>query len=85
MRETRGASDHACPFINDGDPRCAQHFTLGGMAHAFGVCCGGYAGCAIHGQLARRRAGEGKRVDGRGESAGGAATAGAGFSELLSD
>jgi hypothetical protein len=48
-------AEHACPFIDEDDPRCAKQFTLGRLGHAFGFCFGVYAGCSIHAQLLEQR------------------------------
>lgn len=42
-----------CPFIDDEDPRCASHFTLGHLSEAFGHCVDGYRGCATYWRLVR--------------------------------
>ncbi len=40
-----------CPFINLNDTRCAAHFTLGRIAHAFGVCLDHHHTCTIYDRL----------------------------------
>ena len=44
----------ACPFIDDGDPQCAAHFTLDHIGDAMDQCIGGYRSCANYWRLARR-------------------------------
>jgi hypothetical protein len=44
-----------CPFIDDGDDRCASHFTLDHLSEALTECIGGYRGCAHYWRLLRSR------------------------------
>ena len=75
---------HHCPFLNRADSRCAEHFNLDALGHAFDYCFGYYDACAVYSRLLaerhiRRAAGpgpfEGSRLaefdilDGEGEDA----------------
>ncbi len=37
-----------CPHIDANDSRCASRFSLASLEDAFGVCHGGFHGCAIY-------------------------------------
>jgi len=47
-------SPHACPFIDDDDPQCGSHFTLGHLSQAFGDCFGSYRRCPNYYRLLRK-------------------------------
>jgi hypothetical protein len=36
-----------CPFLNRTDPRCAEHFRLDGLDHAFRFCFDRYRSCPL--------------------------------------
>ena len=38
----------ACPHVDRNDHRCASHFSLGGIEHAFGVCFGAFGECPMY-------------------------------------
>ena len=51
-------SDHVehCPFLNRADGRCAEHFQLDHLGHAFKYCFDEYHSCPVYAQqLAERQ------------------------------
>jgi hypothetical protein len=42
--------DH-CPFLNRADSRCAEHFRIDAMQHAFKYCVGRFRACPTYLQL----------------------------------
>lgn len=44
-----------CPYIDHGDHRCDQRFTLGSAPEAFSMCCGGQHGCPTFHRLNMER------------------------------
>lgn len=44
-----------CPFIDDDDPRCADHFRLARLSRAFGECFDGYRACPVYYKLVREQ------------------------------
>jgi DNA-binding GntR family transcriptional regulator len=45
-----------CPFLNREDARCANHFSLDRLDHAFHHCFGSYSACpTYHEMLTERR------------------------------
>lgn len=51
----RARHEHACPFIDRNDPRCAHRFSLNRMNQAFTVCLNEYRTCPMYRQLSRER------------------------------
>ncbi len=47
--------DRHCPFLNRDDPRCAAHFQVNHLDHAFEHCAGAYASCASYRELLAER------------------------------
>mgnify|MGYP006310879371 CR=1 FL=1 len=43
-----------CPFIDQGDPRCAAHWTLVNVFETFRHCAGSYTSCPVYRQLVGR-------------------------------
>jgi hypothetical protein len=43
-----GSQSSPCPFINLNDARCSDHFTLGRIEQAFGVCLDRHRACATY-------------------------------------
>ena len=39
---------HHCPFLNRPDARCAGHFHLDHLSHAFAFCFGQYQSCPVY-------------------------------------
>ncbi|MBM4111550.1 MAG: hypothetical protein FJ254_09390 [Phycisphaerae bacterium] len=39
---------HQCPHLDASDSRCASRFSLASLEDAFGICHGGFHGCAIY-------------------------------------
>ena len=39
-----------CPFLNRTDPRCADHFKLDHLQHAFKYCFASYMTCPVYAQ-----------------------------------
>ncbi len=48
-------SEHHCPFLNRKDERCAEHFSVGRMQHAFDHCFASYATCPTYRELFEER------------------------------
>ncbi len=49
-------SNH-CPFLNRGDPRCAQHLSMRNLDHAYRYCFAHYTLCGLYlDRLLERRA-----------------------------
>ena len=46
------AGDCVCPFIDNGDTRCANRLTFRNLAHVFACCADDYESCSIHQVLA---------------------------------
>ena len=40
-----------CPFLNRADSRCAEHFQLDKLAHAYRFCFGQYKSCQLYFEL----------------------------------
>lgn len=40
-----------CPFVENGERRCAAHMTLRNVAQAYGHCAGNYHDCPVYQQL----------------------------------
>ena len=40
--------EHHCPFLNRPDDRCAEHFHLDDLGHAFAYCFDHYAACPVY-------------------------------------
>ena len=40
--------EHHCPFLNRPDERCAEHFQLDQLGHAFAYCFDRYAACPVY-------------------------------------
>lgn len=36
-----------CPFLDQGDPRCAAHLTMQNLANAFEHCADHFASCPV--------------------------------------
>ena len=47
-------ADH-CPFLNRADSRCAAHFCLDRLNHAFKYCFDRYTACPVYTQLLMER------------------------------
>jgi hypothetical protein len=45
-----------CPFMEDADSRCADHFSLNNLSDAFGFCFGRYQACPVYQRMLRDRA-----------------------------
>jgi hypothetical protein len=66
-------ADH-CPFLNRADSRCAEHFTIDGLHHAFEHCFDRYKQCRTYVELLVERrvkrgsdlAAAGRETDGNG-------------------
>jgi hypothetical protein len=41
-----------CPFVNNGDRRCAKHLTLADLAHALTFCAGRHVDCPVYTEIA---------------------------------
>ena len=41
-------ASNQCPHMDANDPRCASRFSLASLGDAFGICHGGFHGCAIY-------------------------------------
>lgn len=48
-------SEHHCPFLNRKDDRCAEHFSVGRMQHAFDHCFSSYASCPTYREMLEER------------------------------
>ncbi|MGH7180321.1 MAG: hypothetical protein ACREJC_23280 [Tepidisphaeraceae bacterium] len=46
--------DH-CPFLNRANQRCAEHFSLDRLGHAFEYCFNTYAACPVYQELLEER------------------------------
>jgi hypothetical protein len=44
-----------CPYIDLGDHRCGERFTLANAREAFSMCCGGQHGCTTFHRLNMER------------------------------
>ncbi|MBI1372947.1 MAG: hypothetical protein GC159_09325 [Phycisphaera sp.] len=55
MARQKAPNLDACPFIDDDDPRCADHFKLEHLSDAFRLCIGGYRGCPTFYRLQRQQ------------------------------
>jgi hypothetical protein len=44
-----------CPFLNRADARCARHFSLEQLQHAFEHCFGQYEACGVYLELLYER------------------------------
>ena len=44
-----------CPFLNRTDARCATHFSLDQLGHAFAYCFGQYSSCPMYAELLAER------------------------------
>jgi hypothetical protein len=42
-----------CPFLDQNDTRCAEHFRVAGLGQAFEHCLGAYRVCPIYRQIRR--------------------------------
>ena len=40
-----------CPFLNRADERCASHFSIDGLGHAYRYCFDRYKACPVYIQL----------------------------------
>ena len=47
-----------CPYIDLGEPRCAEKLTLAHIDEALEECCGDYGRCFIYQRIAAERARE---------------------------
>jgi hypothetical protein len=45
------SAHHHCPFLNRADRRCAEHFSLDRLGHAFEFCFDAYKTCPTYLQL----------------------------------
>src|SRR2546423_859317 len=55
--------EHHCPFLNRPDGRCAEHFHLDQLEHAFAYCFDRYAACPVYVErLVERRVRQGSIV-----------------------
>lgn len=48
-------AERHCPFLNRKDERCAEHFSVGRMQHAFDHCFAQYAECPTYRELLDER------------------------------
>ena len=46
-----------CPFLNRNDARCAEHFRVSRLQHAFDHCFNSYANCPSYRQMLDERNG----------------------------
>jgi hypothetical protein len=46
---------HHCPFLNRADRRCADHFSLDHLDHAFEFCFDAYGDCPVYQELLLER------------------------------
>jgi len=44
-----------CPFLNRADARCAEHFNMQGLRHAFDHCFGQYSRCPVYFEMLMER------------------------------
>lgn len=48
-----------CPFLNRNDSRCAKHFSVNRLQHAFDHCFNDYGGCPSYREMLNERNGRG--------------------------
>lgn len=46
-----------CPFLNRNDARCAEHFRVARLQHAFDHCFNAYSACPSYREMLTERAG----------------------------
>lgn len=47
--------EHHCPFLNRPDARCARHFHLDHLRHAFAYCFDAYHSCTVYAERLEER------------------------------